>query len=144
MNGFPILSVMTWAPFIAALAVMFFARRSPLLVRVISLIGATISLVASLWVYFAYDRAAAGFQFQESVALVTDMGAEDALARAWLALGRLRSAQGRQDEARQLWTKALATFERLGSLREPERVRRLIGALPASGPAGSASTSAEV
>ncbi|HEU4694932.1 MAG TPA: proton-conducting transporter membrane subunit, partial [Vicinamibacterales bacterium] len=80
MNGFPILSVMTWAPFIAALAVMFFARRSPLLVRVISLIGATVSLVASLWVYVAYDRATAGFQFQESVALVPSLGISYLLA----------------------------------------------------------------
>ncbi len=39
VNGLPILSVMTWAPFVAALAVMFFARRSPLLVRLLSLAG---------------------------------------------------------------------------------------------------------
>ena len=31
MNGVPILSVMTWAPFVAALIVMFFARTRPLL-----------------------------------------------------------------------------------------------------------------
>ena len=49
MNGFPILSVMTWAPFVAALIVMFFARRRPRLVRWTSLAGATVSLVASLW-----------------------------------------------------------------------------------------------
>jgi NADH-quinone oxidoreductase subunit M len=74
VNGLPILSVMTWAPFIAAILVMFVARRSPLLVRILSLAGATISLLASLWVYFAYDRAAAGFQFQESVSLVPSLG----------------------------------------------------------------------
>ena len=51
MSGLPILSVMTWAPFIAAVLVMFVARRSPLLVRILSLAGATVSLLASLWVY---------------------------------------------------------------------------------------------
>ena len=74
MNGFPILSVMTWAPFVAALAVMFFARRNPLLVRLLSLAGASVSLVASLWIYVTYDRVTAGFQFQESLPLVPSVG----------------------------------------------------------------------
>ena len=74
VNGFPILSVMTWAPFIAALAVMFFARRNPLLVRLLSLAGASVSLIASLWIYVTYDRVTAGFQFQESLPLVPSLG----------------------------------------------------------------------
>jgi hypothetical protein len=65
---------MTWAPFVAALAVMFFARRNPLLVRLLSLAGASVSLVASLWIYVTYDRVAAGFQFQESLPLVPSVG----------------------------------------------------------------------
>jgi len=74
MNGVPILSIMTWAPFVAALVVMFFARQRPLLVRWASLVGATVSLVASVWVYWAYDRELAGFQFQEEFALVPSLG----------------------------------------------------------------------
>ena len=74
MTGLPILSVMTWAPFIAALIVMAFARQRPLLVRWTSLLGATVSLVASLWVYWSYDRAAAGFQFKEQFDLVPSLG----------------------------------------------------------------------
>ena len=68
------LSVMTWAPFVSALIIMFFARRSPLLVRVTALLGASVSLVASLWVYWQYDRAVAGFQFQEQMDLVPSLG----------------------------------------------------------------------
>ena len=49
MTGLPVLSIMTWAPFVAALIIMFFARRRPMLVRWVSLAGATVSLVASLW-----------------------------------------------------------------------------------------------
>src|SRR5467141_3072915 len=56
MTGLPILSVMTWAPFVSAL------------------IGASVPLVASLWVYVQYDRAAAGFQFQEAMQLVPSLG----------------------------------------------------------------------
>ena len=80
MNGLPVLSIMTWAPFVAAIVVMFFARHRPLLVRWVSLIGATVSLVASVWVYWAYDRAAAGFQFQEEIALVPALGISYLLA----------------------------------------------------------------
>ena len=74
MKGVPILSIMTWAPFVAALVVMFFARQRPLLVRWASLLGATVSLVASVWVYWTYDRELAGFQFQEEFALVPSLG----------------------------------------------------------------------
>jgi len=74
VNGLPILSVMTWAPFVAALLIMFFARHRPLLVRWLSLAGATVSLLASLWVYWSYDRVAAGFQFREEITLVPSLG----------------------------------------------------------------------
>ncbi len=74
MTSFPVLSVMTWAPFVSALVIMFFARTRPLLVRWISVAGASVSLVASLWVYWAYDRAAAGFQFQEEFTIVPSLG----------------------------------------------------------------------
>src|SRR4026209_1587353 len=65
---------MTWAPFVAALIVMAFARHRPLLVRWTSLLGATVSLVASLWIYWTYDRATAGFQFREQFDLVPSLG----------------------------------------------------------------------
>jgi NADH-quinone oxidoreductase subunit M len=74
MDRLPLLSIMTWAPFVSALVIMFCARRRPLLVRWTSVIGAAISLAASLWLYWAYDRAAAGFQFQEEFALVPSLG----------------------------------------------------------------------
>ena len=74
MSGLPMLSVMTWAPFVSALIIMFFARSRPLLVRITALLGATVSLVASIWVYWQYDRGLAGFQFQEHMDLVPTFG----------------------------------------------------------------------
>ena len=65
---------MTWAPFVSALIIMFFARQRPLLVRWTSVVGTFVSLVASLWVYWTYDRAAAGFQFTEELSLVPSLG----------------------------------------------------------------------
>jgi NADH-quinone oxidoreductase subunit M len=74
MAGIPILSVMTWAPFVSAIVIMFCARTRPLLVRWTALLGALVSLVASLYVYVEYDRVAAGFQFKEEFSLVPSLG----------------------------------------------------------------------
>ena len=74
MSGFPVLSVITWSPFVAALIIMAFARHRPLLVRYTAMLGALIPLVLSVWLCFAYDRSAAGFQFGETFALVPTFG----------------------------------------------------------------------
>src|SRR6185295_12512523 len=63
-----------WAPFLGALAIMFFARHHPLAVRVIALVSTAVSCVLSLWIYVAYDREAAGFQFYEKLELVPPLG----------------------------------------------------------------------
>ena len=80
MNGLPLLSIMTWAPFVSALIIMFAARHRPLLVRFTALAGATVSLVASVWVYWAYDKTTAGFQFHEQLAMVPSLGINYLLA----------------------------------------------------------------
>lgn len=71
---FPFLSAITWAPFLGALLIMFTARRSPLAVRLIAAVSTGLSAALSLWVYVAYDRQAAGFQFYEKVPLVPPLG----------------------------------------------------------------------
>src|SRR5215475_5015251 len=74
MSGWPVLSIMTWAPFVGAVLIMFTARHRPLLVRVISVASTGISLVTAILAYIAYDRDAAGFQFYEELALVPPLG----------------------------------------------------------------------
>ena len=76
----PLLSVMTWAPFISALVIMFFARHRPRMVRWTAVVGTTISLLASVWVFATYDYSTAGFQFREEVALVPALGISYLLA----------------------------------------------------------------
>ncbi len=71
---FPVLSVITWMPFVGAVLIMFTARHSPLAVRVIAALTTTISAVLSLWIYVRYDREAAGFQFYEKLPLVPPLG----------------------------------------------------------------------
>jgi NADH-quinone oxidoreductase subunit M len=71
---FPWLSVITWAPFVGALLIMFTARHRPLAVRLIAACTTGVSALGSLWVFATYDREAAGFQFYEKVALVPPLG----------------------------------------------------------------------
>jgi NADH-quinone oxidoreductase subunit M len=70
----PLLSLITWSPFVGALLIMFTARRNPLAVRLIAVATTGVSAVLSLWIYVAYDREAAGFQFYERVPLVPPLG----------------------------------------------------------------------
>ena len=70
----PVLSLITWSPFVGALLIMFTARRHPLAVRLIAVVTTGVSLLLSLWVWLAYDQEAAGFQFHEHVALVPPLG----------------------------------------------------------------------
>jgi NADH-quinone oxidoreductase subunit M len=74
MTGLPVLSLITWAPFVGAVLIMFGARHRPLLVRWIATVATGISLGLSLYVFFAYDQAAAGFQFYEELPLVPPLG----------------------------------------------------------------------
>ena len=81
---FPILSIITWMPFLGAVLIMFTARRNPLAVRLIATVTTAVSTVLSLWLYVAYERDAAlqgtGFQFYEKVPLVPPLGINYELA----------------------------------------------------------------
>ena len=66
----PVLSIITWSPFVGALLIMFTARHRPRAVRLISAAPTGISAVLSLWIYVAYERSNAGFQFFEKLPLV--------------------------------------------------------------------------
>jgi NADH-quinone oxidoreductase subunit M len=74
VSGLPVLSIITWSPFIAALVIMAFARHKPLLVRLTATAGAAIPLILALWLCVVYDRTAAGFQFAEHHPLVPTFG----------------------------------------------------------------------
>ena len=75
MTGFPVLSVITWAPFVGALLIMFTGppdRRSSCAGS--PCVSTGVSLVLSIAIYAAYDREAAGFQFYEELPLVPALG----------------------------------------------------------------------
>ena len=74
LSSFPVLSVITWSPFVGALLIMFLARRSALLVRWLAVVATAVPLVLSIAIYATYDREAAGFQFYEEMPLVPPLG----------------------------------------------------------------------
>jgi NADH-quinone oxidoreductase subunit M len=63
---FPILSVIVFTPIVAGAFILLFPAERKTEVRVTALAAATFALLLSVWVYFAYDSNAAGYQFQEA------------------------------------------------------------------------------
>ena len=65
-----------------------------------------------------------------SIALLSEIKAEPELALSCASFGRLHRQLGRIAEARDYLTRALETFERLGTLHESEKIRRELSELP--------------
>jgi NADH-quinone oxidoreductase subunit M len=63
---FPILSVIVFTPITAGLLILLYPGERKTEARVTALAAATFALLLSIWVYFNYDSAAAGYQFQEA------------------------------------------------------------------------------
>jgi tetratricopeptide (TPR) repeat protein len=77
------------------------------------------------------DPAQAAAHFDKSITVFQEIKAENVLAMAYAGYGRLRKQQGKVEQARDYLTKALLIFERLGTLMEPEKVRKELAGLPA-------------
>jgi class 3 adenylate cyclase/tetratricopeptide (TPR) repeat protein len=75
------------------------------------------------------DSRQAGFHFERSIAVLSEINAENELALAYAGYGRLHAQQGDRVQARKYLTRALTIFERLGTLGEPEKVSRALSAL---------------
>jgi NADH-quinone oxidoreductase subunit M len=72
--SFPILSVIVFTPIIASLIILMIPADRKAEVRVAALAAATIALGLSLWMYFSYDKAVAGYQFVEKHAWLPQLG----------------------------------------------------------------------
>jgi NADH-quinone oxidoreductase subunit M len=71
---FPFLSLITFTPITAGLIILLIPARQKTAVRAIALAAATFALFLSLWVYFSYDKVAAGYQFIEKYAWLPALG----------------------------------------------------------------------
>jgi NADH-quinone oxidoreductase subunit M len=63
--NFPILSVITFLPLVAAAIILLIPAAKKNEARGVALAAATFALLLSFWVYFTYDTSAAGYQFVE-------------------------------------------------------------------------------
>ena len=68
--------------------------------------------------------------FEKSLAILQQIKAENELALAYAGYGRLHRQQSNFAQARDYLTRALAIFERLGTLLEPDKVRQTLAELP--------------
>jgi tetratricopeptide (TPR) repeat protein len=65
---------------------------------------------------------------EKSIAVLQEIKAENELALAYAGYGRLQKQQGQSAQAREYLMKALDIFERLGTLMEPDKVRKELSA----------------
>jgi NADH-quinone oxidoreductase subunit M len=63
-----------FAPFAGALALIFVPNSRPLLVRGVAVVSSFVSLVASIYLFYAYDAVRGGFQFVQKFPWSTELG----------------------------------------------------------------------
>src|SRR5689334_17585397 len=66
MMNFPVLSVITFTPVVAALIILLLPAQRKNEARAVALAAAVFALILSFWVYFSYDQAVGGYQFLET------------------------------------------------------------------------------
>jgi NADH-quinone oxidoreductase subunit M len=71
---FPILSFIVFTPIVAGLLILLIPEERKTEVRMAALAAATFALLLSIWVYFAYDVAAGGYQFVEKYTWLPSLG----------------------------------------------------------------------
>jgi tetratricopeptide (TPR) repeat protein len=68
--------------------------------------------------------------FEKAISIFQEIKAENELALAYSGMGRYHKQEGNTEQAREYLTKALEGFERLGTLIEPDKVRKELAELP--------------
>jgi len=71
---FPFLSVIVFTPIIAALIILLYKPEQKKEIRITALTAALFALALSLFIYFSYDKVAAGYQFIEKYDWMPMMG----------------------------------------------------------------------
>ena len=72
--GFPILSVITFTPFVTGVLLLTYPAERKREIRLTALAAASLTLVLSVIAYFSYDLSAAGYQFVEKTTWVEPLG----------------------------------------------------------------------
>ena len=78
------------------------------------------------------DPTQASLCFDKCISVLKQINAQNELAHAFAGYGRLHISENRITQARKYLSMALETFEQLGTLREPDKVREILTKLPKS------------
>ncbi len=73
--NFPFLGIIVFAPALGTALVLLMPKERKTEVRVLAAVAAFIPMALSTWVYLAYDRSQAGFQFVERTSWIPAIGA---------------------------------------------------------------------
>ncbi|MZP29118.1 NADH-quinone oxidoreductase subunit M [Heliobacterium undosum] len=87
--GFPLLTITLLAPIIGALVLVFVPQDEHKSIKWISAFSMAVSLILTLYAYFAYDFALGGMQFTEDVVWVRELGVTYAMGVDGLSLPML-------------------------------------------------------
>lgn len=79
MNSIPILSLTLFIPVIGAIFIMCLPKDQDRAIKYVAAVATFLSLLLSLIIFGAYDRAAGGMQFIENIPWVADLGVSYAL-----------------------------------------------------------------
>ena len=90
--------------------------------------GWALRLLGSL--FLITDPGHAAPYYERAISVAQEIKAENDLALAYSGMGRYHKLQGNTEQAREYLTEALEIFERLGTLIEPDKVRRELVELP--------------
>lgn len=71
---FPILSVITFTPLVAAVLILLIPGERKTEIRVAALAASVFTVILSLWAYFGYDHLAGGYQFVEKYTWLPQLG----------------------------------------------------------------------
>ncbi|NLV20404.1 MAG: NADH-quinone oxidoreductase subunit M, partial [Syntrophomonadaceae bacterium] len=79
MNSIPILSLTLFIPVMGAIFIMCLPKDQDRAIKYVAAVTTFLSLLLSLIIFGAYDRAAGGMQFIENIPWVADLGVSYAL-----------------------------------------------------------------
>src|ERR1043165_6146526 len=74
MMNFPVLSIITFTPTVAAAIMLLLPAQRKNETRAVALAAAIFALILSFWVYFNYNQAQGGYQFVETHPWLTALG----------------------------------------------------------------------
>jgi NADH-quinone oxidoreductase subunit M len=74
--GYPILSTLIWLPIIVGFIVLFAGRNNPAFAKWFSLVGAVLTFILSLPLYFAFDTTTSAMQFVERLSWIPQYNIE--------------------------------------------------------------------